>query len=69
MNTDESVYSHTVSTETLIATLIVDAKEGRDIAIYNIPGAYLQTKIPPEKEIHMILRYDFVDIMCEVNPD
>jgi hypothetical protein len=69
LKTDESVYSPTVSTEALLATLIVDAKEKRDIAIYDIPGAYLQTELPPDKEIHMKLRDEFVDIMCEVNAD
>jgi hypothetical protein len=69
LKTDESVYSPTVSTEALLATLIVDAKEKRDIAIYDIPGAYLQTELPPDKEIHMRLRDEFVDIMCEVNAD
>jgi hypothetical protein len=67
LKTDESVYSPTVSTEALLGTLIVDAKEKRDIAIYDIPGAYLQTELPPDKEIHMRLRDEFVDIMCEVN--
>ena len=66
---DESVYSPTVSPEALIATLIVDAKEERDVAIYDIPGAYLQTELPDDTVIHMKLRGDFVDIMCEVNPD
>jgi hypothetical protein len=65
---EESTYSPTCSTEALITTLVVDATEKRDVAICDIPGAYLQTELPPEKEIHMRLRGQFVDIMCEVNP-
>ena len=65
---DESTYSPTCSTESLTTTLVIDATEKRDVAICDIPGAYLQTELPADKEIHMKLRGQFVDIMCEVNP-
>jgi hypothetical protein len=68
LKSDESTYSPTCSTEALMTTLVIDATEKRDIAICDIPGAYLQTALPPDKEIHMRLRGQFVDIMCEVNP-
>lgn len=66
---DESVASPTCSVESLMSTLIIDAYEGRDIAIYDVPGAFLQSDIPKNKKILMIIRGDFVDIMCEVNPE
>ena len=46
---DESVASLTVSPESLFTTLVIDAYEDRDIATFNIPGAYLHAEIPAEK--------------------
>ena len=64
----ESVASPTVSTEANLSTLVVDAFEGRDVAVYDVPGAFLQSDIPDDKVLHMCLRDEFVDIMCQVNP-
>ena len=47
---------------------MIGAFEERGVAIFDIPGAYLQAHIPPDKQPLMILRDDFVDIMCKVNP-
>ena len=66
---DESVYSPTCSTESLMSTLWVNAMEQRDVAIFDLPGAYLQTKMLSDKRKLLRIRYYFVDIMCEVNPD
>jgi hypothetical protein len=65
----ESVASPTVSTEANLSTLVIDAFEGRDVAVYDVPGAFLQSNIPHGKVLHMRLRDEFVDIMCQVNPD
>ena len=65
----ENISSPTVSLEAIIGTLLIDVKEGRDVAIFNIQGAYLQAKMPAEKKILMVFRGEFVDIMCEVNPE
>ena len=32
-------------------SLIIDAREGRDVAIYDVPGAYLNADIPEYKVI------------------
>jgi hypothetical protein len=64
----ESVASPTVSLEALLATLMVDVYEGRDVATFDVPGAYLHAEMPKDKRVLMILRGEFVDIMCEVNP-
>ena len=55
--------------EALFATLIIDVTEGRDIAVFDVPGEFIQSEVPKDKMIHMVLRGEFVDIMCEVNPD
>ncbi len=41
--TKEESSSPTVSTEAVLSTLIVDAREGRDIAVIEIPNAFIQT--------------------------
>jgi hypothetical protein len=66
---DETVYSPTCTTEGLITTLVVDAMEERDIAIFDVQGAYLQTKMPQDKNVILVIRDEFVDILCEVNPE
>jgi hypothetical protein len=66
---DESVYSPTCSTESLLSTAIIDTFEKRDVAIFDVPGAFLQTEMPKDKNVIMIICDEFVDIMCEVNPE
>ena len=58
-----------MSLEAIVGTLLIDAKEGRDVAIFDVPGAFLQAEMPADKKLLMIFRDEFVDIMCEVNPD
>ena len=65
----ETISSPTVSLEAIIGTLLIDVKEGRDVAIFDVPGAYLQAEMPAEKKLLMVFRDEFVDIMCEVNPE
>ena len=48
-------------------TLLVDAKEGRDVAVADIPGAYLHATFPPERKGILKLNSVFIDIMCLVN--
>ena len=72
MKEDESVASPTAALEFLIVALLVDAHEGRDIGIFEIPGAYLQAKLAPKPNNERVLMKvvgDFVDVRCEVNPE
>ena len=50
-----------------MSTLLIDATEQRDVAVFDVPGAYLQTEMPVDKRILLHTRYEFVDIICEVN--
>ena len=61
--------SHTVSLESILTTLIIDSYEGRYVSISDIPGAYLHAEMPEGKVIFMRLVGQFVDIMCDVNPE
>ena len=51
-----------------MTTLVIDAMERRDVAVFDVPGAYLQTPMPKDKNILMVIRGQFVDILCDVNP-
>ena len=41
----EEAASPTVSTEAVFLTAIIDALEGRDTAIVNLPGAFMQANM------------------------
>jgi len=65
----ETISSPTVSLEAMTGTMAIDIKEDRDVAIFDVPGAYLQAEMPKEKKLLLKLRGQFVDIMCEVNEE
>ena len=65
----DSVASPTASIEAIVSTLLIDIFEGRDVAIYNIPGAYLHAEMPEEHRVILKIKGKFVDIMCRVNPE
>ena len=52
-----------------MSTLLIDAMEQRDVAVFDVPGAYLYTEIPEDKQILLRIRDEFVIIMYEVNPE
>ena len=43
--------------------------EQRDLAIFDVPRAYLKTALPADKFLLMQIRDEFVDMMCEVEPE
>ena len=65
---DESVYSPTCSTKALMETLVIDAMDQIDVAIFNVPRDFLKTALPADKFLMMRIRDEFVDVMSEVNP-
>ena len=65
----ESVASPTVSVEALITALLIAAHEGREVVSFDIPGAFLQAEMSDDKLVLLVLRGEFVDYMCEVNPE
>ena len=48
---------------------MIGAFEERDIAIADVPGAYLHPEFPNDKKVVLKLSGLFVDIMCNVNPE
>ena len=69
MNEDDSFASPTASLEAILTTLMIDAYEERDVAVADVPGAYLHAEFPKDKRVILKLNRDFVDIMCDVNPE
>ena len=68
----ESIASPTASLESLITTLLIDAYEDRDGAVYDVPGAYLLATLSPKgskERTPMKLEGEFVDIIVKVNPE
>ena len=68
MSADEHYASPTASLESIMTTLMIDAYEGRDVAVSDVPGAYLHAEFPKDKKVVLKLTGVFADIMCEVNP-
>ena len=66
LNPEESISSPTVSTEGMIGSFIIDAFEEREIAVLDIPGAYLHADMKHENNRRVILKLqdEFVDYMC-----
>ena len=54
----------TVSAESALMTSIVDAKKNREIAVINIPNAFIQTRVKEKKVTEIInIRRVLVDIL------
>ena len=56
-----------VSLEELFTTLIINAIESRDIATFEVPGAFLQPELPEVLGIVLLKLRVIFDIMCKVN--
>ena len=63
--TKEETTSPTVSTDALMLSIIIDAKEKRDVAVADVEGAYLHA----DMDVFTVLKLEGldVDIMCEVS--
>ncbi len=67
--TKEELSSLTVSTKAVLLTSIVDAREGRDVAVVDILNAFIQTKVDDAKD-HVIIWITgvIVDWLVKVAP-
>lgn len=68
--TKEDSSSPTVSTESVLLTSIVDAHEGREVAVIDIPNAYIQTHVDDPKD-RVIIRITgvVVDWLVKAAPE
>jgi hypothetical protein len=59
----------TVATESVLLSCIIDADEERDVAVVDIPNAFVQTHAENENDMAFInIRGILVDIMVEIAP-
>ena len=62
--------SPTVSLAGIMLTCMIDTYEGRDVATVDIPGAFLQTKMPKdEKDVHVILDGRMAELLAKIAPE
>ena len=59
--------SSTVTTKSLLLSLIIDAKEGRDVATADIVGAYLNALM--EKFVLMKIEGSMIPFLIQADPD
>jgi hypothetical protein len=58
--------SPTVATEAVFLTAIIDALENHDVAVINIPGAFMQVNLD-NKMIHICLTGKMVELLLEID--
>jgi hypothetical protein len=59
----------TVATESVLLSCIIDAEEHRDVAVVDIPNAFVHTRVENEKDMAFIkIRGILVDILVEISP-
>ena len=56
--------------EAVLLRCIIDAEEERDVAVIDIPNAFIQTRVENEKDVVYIrVRVVLVDLLIEIAPD
>jgi hypothetical protein len=66
----EDASSPTVATEAVLLSCIIDAEEGRDVTVIDIPNAFIQTRVEDEGDMAIIkIRGVLVDILVKIAPD
>ncbi len=67
--TKEDACSPTVSAEAVMLTCVIDALEERDVAVVDIPNAFVQTVVKDEKHrVIVCIRGPLVDILVNIAP-
>jgi hypothetical protein len=64
----EDATSPTVSLEAVLLTSMIDALEGREVAVVDFPGAFLQTDLTDEEVILRITGH-MADLLVEIDPE
>ena len=59
--------SPTVATESVFITAVIDAHEGRDVACFDIPGAFLHADV--NEDITMVIKGRLAELMVQVAPN
>ena len=70
--TKQDVSSPTVTAEAVMLTCVIDAQENRDVAVVDIPNAFVQTVVSDDDAEHRVMvriRGPLVDILVSMAPD
>ena len=59
--------SPTVATEAVFLTAVIDALENRDVAIVDVPGAFMQADM--DELVHIRFTGTMVDLLLQIDPD
>jgi Reverse transcriptase (RNA-dependent DNA polymerase) len=62
----QEISSPTVSIESVFLTCTIDAKEGRDVATCDVPGAFMQTDI--DELIHVRMDGELAELLAKIDP-
>ena len=66
----EDAASPTASTDSILITGVIEAKQQHDIMTLDIPNAFVQTPISQgDEKVIMKIRGVLVDILCDLAPD
>jgi hypothetical protein len=65
----EDASSPTVATEAVLLLCIIDAKEGRDVTVINIPNVFIQTRVEDGDMAIIKIRGVLVDILVQIAPN
>jgi hypothetical protein len=64
--TKEETSPPTVAIESVMLSCVIDAKEKRDVATVNIPGAFLQADM--DDTVHMVLEGTMAELLVKLDP-
>jgi hypothetical protein len=70
--TKEDVSSPTMTAEAVMLTFVIDAQEGRDVEVVDIPNAFVQTVVSEKDADHRVIvhiRGPLVDILVSIASD
>jgi hypothetical protein len=63
----EDATSPTIATEAVFLTAVIDALEDRDVAIVDVPGAFMQADM--DELVHVRFTGTMVDLLLEIDPE
>ena len=61
--------SPTVLLESVLLTCVIDAKESREVAVVDIPNAFVQTDMDGEQRVIMKMRGKLAELLVKVAPE
>ena len=65
--TKEDSTAHTVSTEAVFLTAVIDALENQDIAVLDVPGAFMQADI--DELVHVRFTGEMVNMLLQIDKE